>query len=408
MRDKERLLSLEEPVAFIFSHSALREGWDNPNIFQICTLNRTISTIKKRQEIGRGMRLAVNQAGERVFDEQINRLTVVANESYREYVERLQTEYIEEAGTGQAPPQPKNARQRRTVRLKKGYELNPAFTALWQRIARRTRYRVQLDTEALIAACAEAVRPITIAPIKVRTTRGRVDRVRDRGTFETTLLGEGAITVERQYEIPHITARLAEATHLTRRTLRLILERAGNLGEVFHNPAEYLQRVAEAVNRAKRHFLVDGVQYLEVGDAYEMALFEDMEGYEDGLLPIEKSIYDHVIYDSGVERDFALKLERMDEVKLFVKLPDWFIVPTPIGDYNPDWAIVFYVQDAFGEVREKLYLVRETKGTTDEDELRATETMRIACARRHFETLEVDYDVATSAQALMKRALEKR
>jgi len=410
MRDKERLLSLDEPVAFIFSHSALREGWDNPNIFQICTLNRTISAIRKRQEIGRGMRLAVDQDGERVFDEQVNRLTVVANESYREYVDRLQTEYVEEVGTGQAPPEPKNARQRRTVRLKKGFELDPEFEELWRRIARRTRYKIRLDTEALIAACAEAVRPIAIEPVKVRTVRGRVDRIRERGIFETSLLGEGAVTVERAYEIPNVAARLAEETHLTRRTLREILTRAGNLGEVYHNPAEYIQRAAEAINRAKRRFLVEGVQYVGVGSTYEMSLFGDLEGYEDNLLPIEKSIYDHVIYDSGVERDFALALEAMDEVKLFIKLPDWFVVPTPIGEYNPDWAVVFWVQDAFGEGRfgnrrEKLYLVRETKGTLDEAERRATENMKIACARRHFGMLEVDYDDITVTGKLRREML---
>jgi type III restriction enzyme len=400
MRDKERLLSLDEPVEFIFSHSALREGWDNPNIFQICTLNRTISTIKKRQEIGRGMRLAVNQEGERVFDEQVNRLTVVANESYREYVDRLQTEYVDEVGTGQEPPKPKNARKRRTVRLKKGYEIDPEFKALWQRIAQRTRYRVQLDTEALIEACADAVRPISIQPIQVRTTRGRVDQIRDRGAFETTLLGEGAVTVERAYEIPNVTARLAEETTLTRRTLRVILERAGTLGEVFNNPAEYIQRTAEAINRAKRRFLVDGVQYVELDDAYEMSLFENLEGYEDSLVPIERSIYDHVITDSTVERDFAEALDEMDEVKLFVKLPDWFVVPTPVGAYNPDWAIVFTVQDQFGEARERLYLVRETKGSLDEDELRGMEGMKVDCARRHFEAIEVDYGVVAGVEEL--------
>ena len=241
MRDKERLLSLDEPVEFIFSHSALREGWDNPNIFQICTLNRTISTIKKRQEIGRGMRLAVDQRGERVFDEQVNRLTVVANESYRQYVDRLQSEYIAEVGSGQQPPQPKNARKRRTVQLKKGYELNPEFKELWQRIAKRTRYRVQLDTQNLIAACVEAVRPITVEKVKIRTERGRVDHIRERGEFEDTLLGQGARTVDQDYEIPHITDRLAEETNLTRRTLRLILTKAGNLDQVFNNPAEFIQ-----------------------------------------------------------------------------------------------------------------------------------------------------------------------
>ncbi len=409
MRDKERLLSLDEPMEFIFSHSALREGWDNPNIFQICTLNRTISTIRKRQEIGRGMRLAVNQEGHRVFDDQVNRLTVVANESYREYVARLQKEYVEEVGSGQAPPVPRDARQRRTVRLKKGFELDPErweeFQALWARIARRTRYRIELDVEALVEACAGAVAPIAVEPVMIRTERGRVDRIREAGMFETTLLGQRAVEVGVSHEVPHVTDVLAGETNLTRRTLRRILERAGNLEQVFHNPAEYLQRAGEAINRAKRRFLVDGVQYVEVQDIYEMSLLEDLQGYEDHLVPIEKSVYSHVLYDSDVERDFALALEEMDEVKLFLKLPDWFVVDTPIGEYNPDWAIVFHVQDEFGELREKLYLVRETKGSTDPDERRGTENMRIACARKHFAFLDVDYDDVTTGQEFRRKLL---
>ncbi len=149
------------------------------------------------------------------------------------------------------------------------------------------------------------------------------------------------------------------------------------------------------------------MQYVEVGDAYQMSLFEDLEGYEDSLLPIERSIYDHVTFDSNLERDFAAALDTMDEVKLFVKLPAWFTVPTPIGNYNPDWAVAFYVQDGFGEVREKLYLVRETKGSLDVDDLRAVESMKISCARRHFETIDVDYQVATSAQDFRSRLMAK-
>jgi type III restriction enzyme len=391
MKDKERLLSFGEPVEFIFSHSALREGWDNPNIFQICTLNRTISTIRKRQEIGRGMRLAVNQAGDRVFDAQVNRLTVVANESYREYVDRLQTEYMADVGTGQRPPQPKNARERRTVKLKKGFDANPAFKALWARIAARTRYRVQLDTARLIDACADAVAAITVAPVQIRIERGRVEAFDAEGRTRDTLLGQGAQDTAHAYDVPNVTQKLAEATDLTRHTLRRIVQRAGNLDQVFANPAEYLRQAAAAINREKRRFLVNGIEYLAVDDHYRMQLFEDLESYEDSLVPIEKSIYDHVIADSEVERDFALALEQMDAVKLFVKLPGWFTVPTPIGRYNPDWAIVFVVRDAFGEAQETLYLVRETKGSLDPDTRRGVEAMKIVCAEAHFASLDVDY-----------------
>jgi type III restriction enzyme len=289
------------------------------------------------------------------------------------------------------------------VRLKKGFELNPEFQALWKRIAQRTRYRVALDTEALIAACAAAVGQIVIEPLRVRVERGMVREIGEQGEMEARLLGQSAYLVHREYEIPHVTAKLAEETHLTRRTLRRILERAGNLRQIFDNPAEYLQRAAEAINRAKRRFLVEGVHYVEVDDHYRMGLFENLQGYEQSLLPIEKSIYDQVIVDSGIERDFAQELEALDEVQLFVKLPDWFVVPTPIGTYNPDWAIVFHLQDAFGEVREKVYLVSETKGTTDEEERRGTENLKITCARRHFAHLDVRYDDVVTAEDLLER-----
>jgi type III restriction enzyme len=315
----------------------------------------------------------------------------------------LQTEYIEAAGTAQAPPQPKNARKRRTVHLKRGAafrELDAAFKALWDHVARRTRYRVELDTAALVAACAEAVAPIRVAPVTVRTERVQVQGFRDRGMIDYTLQGQGAVEVARAYEIPNVAAELAATTHLTRRTVRAILSRAGNLDQVFRNPADYLQQVSDAINAAKRRFLVDGVQYDKVDhELFELSLLDDFEAYEDAIVPVEKSIYDAVVVDSQVERAFAEALERMGEVTLFVKLPDWFTVPTPIGSYNPDWAILVETQDAHGEPGETLYLVRETKGTTDPEQRRGMENMKIDCARRHFATLEVDYaDIADAGQ----------
>ncbi len=407
MKDKEQLLSQEEPTEFIFSHSALREGWDNPNIFQICTLNRTISTIKKRQEIGRGMRLAVNQDGERVFDEQVNRLTVVANESYREYVERLQSEYIEEVGDQQQPPEPKDARTRKTVELDKGFEMNEEFKELWERISQKTQFRVDIDVEQLIADSLEKVKEIEIQPIKIRKERGRVESIEDSGELETKLLGQQAIELDGNHNIPNVPSLIAEETNLTRETIRTILDEANNLEQVFDNPAEYIQRVSSSVNQAKRRLLVDGIRYLEVDDAYRMELFEDLEGYEDSLVPIEASIYDHAICDSDVEKSFAEALNEMDEVKLFIKLPAWFTVPTPLGEYNPDWAIVFQVQDEFGEEKEKLYFVRETKGSTDTDDLRVVENLKIECAKRHFDAIDVDYDVTNNAWSMRGELLEE-
>jgi type III restriction enzyme len=305
-----------------------------------------------------------------------------------------------DVGTGQRPPKPKNARKRRTVKLKKGFDVNPEFKALWERIAARTRYRVRLDTERLIDACADAVAQVSVEPVQIRIERGRVEGFDEIGQASDTLLGQGAQDTTYPYDVPNVTEKLAEATDLTRRTLRRIVQQAGNLDQVFDNPAEYLRQAAEVINREKRRFLVNGIEYLEMGDHYRMSLFEDLESYQDSLVPIEKSIYDHVIADSDVERDFALRLEQMDEVKLFVKLPGWFTVPTPIGTYNPDWAIVFVIRNAFGEEQEKLYLVRETKGALDPDARRGIETMKIDCANAHFALLDVDYRDIVSADDL--------
>lgn len=408
MRKKEDLLSFDEPTEFIFSHSALREGWDNPNIFQICTLNRTISTIKKRQEIGRGMRLAVDQTGERIFDEQINRLTVVANESYEEYAERLQEEYIAEVGDDQKPQKPKNARKRRTVKLKKGFELNPEFKELWEQISQKTRYKVQIDTDELISACVEALNQLNIERIKVRTKRGSVEHIESGGMLNMNLLGQGAEELDRRQPIPNVTAHLANRTKLTRRTIRQILEQTNTFNQIFNDPAEYMHQAENIINNQKRRFLVHGVRYIKMNGHYDMSLFEDLEGYEDAIIPIENSIYEQLIYDSDVEKDFAQELDDMDEVKLFIKLPSWFTVPTPLGSYNPDWAITFQFQNQFGESEERLYLVRETKGSEDPEERSGLENLKIKCANRHFDAIEVDYDVESDAHRFYQKLSQRR
>src|SRR3990167_9407540 len=174
MKDKERLLSFDEPTEFIFSHSALKEGWDNPNIFNICTLRETISTIRKRQEIGRGMRLCVNQDGERVFLKNVNLLSVVANESYAEYVGQLQGELVED-GIYKAPPLPYNAKRKHTVKLKKGFDKDNDFSAIWERISKKTRYFVKLNSERLVESCDARIQQLRIAKPQVLVERAGVD-----------------------------------------------------------------------------------------------------------------------------------------------------------------------------------------------------------------------------------------
>ena len=410
MRDKEKLLSFDEPVAFIFSHSALREGWDNPNVFQICTLNQTASEIKKRQEIGRGMRLAVNQAGERVRDERVNVLTVVANESYERYVAGLQEEVIADYGADGAPPKPANARQREVARLRKAYTLTPEFEELWRRISQKTRYAVHIDAEALLADVVPEVDKLTMQPPRVTITKGTV-RVDDADVFQAIAIS-GAKTVadlSGRYALPNLVelmANLMEHTtpslYLTRRTLLEVYRRTTNKQAALDNPREFAAAAVRIVKTKLVEHLVSGITYEPIDDWYEMTLFdEEIPGWQDNLVPAGNGLYDHISCDSEVERKFVAGLDHRDDVKLYVKLPNWFTVSTPVGEYNPDWAIVMEDRDEHGDGRDKLYLVRETKSTTDRAKLRTDERLKIACGGGHFEgALDVSYRVVTSANEL--------
>ena len=438
MKDKERLLSFGEPVAFIFSHSALREGWDNPNVFQICTLNQTASEMKKRQEVGRGVRLAVDQVGERVRDERVNVLTVVANESYERFVAQLQSEIAfeyreeiearygkpigdlsdeerrqieEEYGQGILPSKPANARKRGVARLRKEYTLKPEFQELWKKIKHKTRYAVKIDSERLIRDVVAELEREEIHPPRVTITKARVD-VGQESIFEALQMSaaRSVMSLAGRYPLPNlveIMANLMEHTtppvRLTRRTLLEIIKRAPNRQATVDNPNEFATVAVRIIKEKLADQLVEGIQYERINEWYEMTQFDDeIPGWEDYLVPAERSVYDHVVYDSEPERQFVEGLEHRDDVKLYLKLPAWFTVPTPIGEYNPDWAIVMEERDEHGQSTGKplLYLVRETRSTLDRDDWRPDQRRKVVCAERHFRELGVEYKVVTSAREL--------
>jgi len=401
MRDKERLLSFSEPTCFIFSHSALREGWDNPNVFIICTLNQTASNIKKRQEIGRGVRLAVNQEGERIKDEQVNILTVVANESYKDYVSKLQTEYLEEYGPGDVPPPPPDARKKGIARLRKEYMLTPEFKELWEKIKHKTRYAVKVDTKRLIDDCVEELDKAVIRSPQIVIQKAQVDMI-DETNIQARYIGGGAAEdLSGRYPLPNIVEWIKDETKLTRPTILEILRRTKRKDAAVKNPHEFATTVIRIIKEKLADHLVNGIQYTKIEDCYLMELFQDIEKNQQYLIPAEKSIYDHVIYDSDVERQFAEGLEGRKDVKLYVKLPSWFKVPTPVGEYNPDWAIVVEEVNQFDEVTNKLYLVRETKGTSNRSELAPQERRKVDCGEKHFEALGVNYKVVASIDELL-------
>lgn len=408
MKDKERLLSFEEPVQFIFSHSALREGWDNPNVFNICTLNESISDIRKRQEIGRGVRLPVNQKGERIKDLKYNILTVVANESYREYVSTLQREYIDEYGSqvldknGKIIPTiiPSNAKARKTIKLKKGFSLDPEFKELWSRISNKTKYAVELDSDELIQSCVDEINKISTHTIKIKIERVAIS-LDENYNISTSFIGDEAEDYSKAFSIPNLIDYLSKETHLTRATIFQIISKLSNLKLLFSNPAEYIQAMTVIIQAKKKDYLVNGIKYIQLDDLWNMQLFENLESYEEYALPVSKSIYEEVIWDSEGEKSFAQKLEENDRVKLFIKLPRWFTVTTPIGEYNPDWAIVFEERDISGNIRNKLYLVRETKFLKNIENLRPSEKQKIKCAKEHFQTIGVDFKEIKSIEELI-------
>lgn len=479
MRDKERLLDPAVALRFIFSHSALREGWDSPNVFQICTLNESQSAEKKRQEIGRGLRLPVNEAGERVHDETVNRLTVIANESYEDFARTLQTEFEEDFGlqfgkvekiafaklrtttdgkeaelgqdqsakiwaelvsggylsaNGDILPKfdPKNphfklelslefaglraevtdevnrklfknrianARERRELKFRKEVQLSPDFKALWDKIQQRTRYRVTFETTDLIVRALERIKKNIdpIKPARVSMTLVELD-ISEAGVSADKQLATRVRDGQAVKVLPDILAFLQRETELTRYTLAEIIKKSGRLGEFKINPQSFMTAVATEISRALHDLMLEGIKYEKIdGKHWEMARIEQdaeekIERYLTNLYEVqhrEKCLFDAVEYESEVERQFARDLDNNESVKLFVKLPSWFTIDTPIGTYNPDWAFVT-------EHEKKLYFVRETKSTTDSGELRTKENQKIACGKKHFDTLGVDYAVVKS------------
>ncbi len=392
MRDKERLLSLDEPLRFIFSHSALREGWDNPNVFQICTLNETRSEIAKRQEIGRGLRLPVLETGERCRDDNINRLTVIANESYADFATKLQTEIESECGVSFEGRLAKK-QDRKRIGLKNGWQLNPHFQEIWERIKHKTRYAVAFDTDALVSRAAKrlAESPRLTTP---RIEAHKVSVALTTAGVETRLLGvREERTGYRKFSVPDLISYVQQTTELTRSTISKILIQSGRLGDAGVNPQQLLDQALVAIKFEKRASMMDGIKYERVeGASFDQMLFanEELYGYLTNTIAVTNSIYEEVVFDSKIEQAFAEQMDQRTDVRLCIKLPPWFVVPTPLGTYNPDWAIVL-------ENDMKVYLVRETKGTTNVDLLAADERDKVKCGERHFDALGVDYAVVTSA-----------
>ncbi|OGU99197.1 MAG: DEAD/DEAH box helicase, partial [Ignavibacteria bacterium RIFOXYC2_FULL_35_16] len=386
MQDKEKLLDVNVPLQFIFSHSALREGWDNPNVFQICTLNETRSEIKKRQEIGRGLRLSVNQDGQRIFDPNINRLTVVANERYEDFAKALQTEIQEDCGVDFSG-RTKNKNDKKKVNYRKGFEADPKFLQIWEKIRFQTKYSVNYDTQKLITLAANAVSKMdeTKKPT-IRSTKKKV-LLTDEGVEGQLVSDSANDDYKIDFEIPDMLSYIQSKTELTRSTILEIMKNSKRLKELLLNPQLFMDNAVSIIKDELHQLMIDGIKYEKIGDKiYEMTLFDDsdfeiyLDNFTHTVKDSSKTIYENYIpLDSGVENQFAKDCESSEQIEFYFKLPYWFEIATPIGKYRPDWAVVFK-----GE--KKIYFVAETKSAGQE--LRGSEKLKIECGTAHFKNFE--------------------
>lgn len=479
MKEKEKLLDEKEPLRFIFSHSALREGWDNPNVFQICVLRGMGTEVQRRQSIGRGLRLAVDKDGNRRRDEGLNVLTVVSDEPFRQFAEKLQEEieddlglklgvvvdglfanltYAKPDGTtgaltfkesraifeglsaagmidangkvndtlrkalmdGTVPlpvdlPEAAAGKVRQTLtRLARKLTIRDAnatgkidrnedvlashdFNELWRRISAKTTYRLKFDDDTLIRNAAKRIKDMP-APGVARVTFERANVVVERAGVSAELK---QMSVPRRLEtgklpVPDLLGELQNRTDLPRKVLAQILIRSGRVHEAQTNPAAFLDAVTKHIREAKREVLVDGIQYHQLQDEwYSQELFQPETGVDqERMQPVEKSPLTHIVHDSSIERDLAKAFSASEAVKVFAKLPKAFKISTPLGTYNPDWAVVREDEAEF-----KVYLVTESKGS--DNNLRDEERWRIACGKAHFNALDVPFGVATTLEGVL-------
>lgn len=506
MKNKELLLDRDpkrSPVRFIFSHSALREGWDNPNVFQICTLKQSSSEIRKRQEVGRGLRLCVNQDGERMDTnvlgndvQNVNVLTVIASESYDSFAKGLQTEiaeavadrpravtaelfigkvikddrgneqvidsdtahaiqydlilngYIDKRGAltdkyhadkanGEIKVaeevadyaasvieiidsiydariiQPEDARSNNVeLHVDEGKLAMPEFKALWAKINSKTVYVVDFDTDELIRRSIQSLDGrLRVPKIFFRVETGTMEQIKSK----EELVGGDSFVKKESASYSHTTAastnvkydligKLVEETKLTRKAIIQILKgiQPSVFGQFKDNPEEFIIKAAALINDEKATAIIQHITYDVMDDRYGTDVFTDptIKGRLGvNAMKAKKHLYDHIVYDSSNEQKFAEELDTNTDVAVYVKLPDGFYISTPVGRYNPDWAIAFYE----GTVKH-IYFVAETKGSMNSMQLRLIEESKIHCAREHFKAIsngEVIYDVVDSYQSLL-------
>jgi type III restriction enzyme len=405
LRDRETLLTMENPVEFIFSHSALGVGWDNPNIFTIATLNQSFSEVKKRQEIGRGLRICRNQAGVRVHDttgteegKEINLLTVIPNESYETFVIQYQQEIRDQYGSTDSGShlrhRPKGTPRAKKVRRQKHIFESAEFREFWTRLGRKTNYTVAFREDEVVARAIEALNAITIPEYRAEAVLHRIDSISTEGIAGTEQ-GRAETALAASYTPLDVVEELSELTSLSYRSVLNIVQGLSCHDHITRNPPRWIQVAAQKIKLYEREEMLRALDYTPNGETIALDILQEVFPTFQTVEPTpHHGVYDHAVCDSSsVEQPFARAADRSDEVMCFLKLPEKYIVPTPIGDYRPDWGIVMRRRDLRTGTAGDFYFVVETKGTNDLDDPKALtdeERYKIKCAKKHYAALGVE------------------
>lgn len=409
LKGKEELLTLSNPVQFVFSHSALGVGWDNPNVFNIATLNNSYSEIKKRQEIGRGLRICVNQDGKRVYDaldvsddDRINQLTVIPNETYETFVTQYQEEIksvygTENAGAGMTHTHKGVPADEVKFNRNPSAEMDKAFRKYWMALARKTEYTISFEEDKLVTQASELISKITIPDFVIEASSFLINSITEDGK-EDSFQGSENVKQKSFFTPLDLIEELSENTGVSYTTLFKIMQRLTNLNEMVKNPPRFVHEASAIIRNVELDEMIRGLDYQITGESYPFN-FDDFvknissKGYVDTP---NKGVFDKMLVDSDVERNFSLDADTDAEVVCFLKLPSFYKISTPIGNYEPDFGLIMKRKNIRNGNENEFYFVIETKGTNDINDKKAlteSEVYKIRCAMKHFKKLglEVQY-----------------
>ncbi len=406
LKKKNELLSLDNPVQIIFSHSALGVGWDNPNIFNIATLNNSFSEIKKRQEIGRGLRICVNQEGNRIYDnneeeERVNNLTVIPNETYETFVTQYQSEINEIYGSdsdgAKFTHSHKGKKQNKiSFKLNKNETVNTAFKRFWKKMAKKTRYNTYFNDEDLIENASKKINEIEISDYLVEVASHSIDNFKEN-EINTSFGGKETYKQKASFSITDVFEEISKNTGLSYPATQKILGNIKNIDQLIKNPPKFTQKMISIIKNVELDEMYRGLSYELTGETFDFDFknFTKQKAYREYVETPNKGFFDKMIIDSNNEYLFAIGAEdpMRDEVVAFMKLPDYYKIETPIGTYNPDFGLVMKRKQLKNGSEEEFNFVIEIKGTNDlEDKksLKASEVYKIKCAIKHFNALGVE------------------